>query len=194
MNATMKRFFVLVPAIVVWAACLPTSEPTVGTPAPSPTLAATAVLETRFPTVPVTRYTNAEGQFSLQLPDGWQVLAPQIVMSDGEKPYTLYTLGESPAPSGSPGSSKMVIADAQLWTVEAFVHSQCTVCPAHPVEQATLNGIPAQQTKIGGGTVPITVTWHFVTHHGKLIALAIHDAETLEPIHDVLQSIQIDEQ
>ncbi len=194
MKSTIKRFFFLNLLIVILAACLPTSNPPTATSTALPTLAATAVPATPIPTtVPDTRYTNAEGQFSLQLPDGWQVLEPQIVLNDGERPYTLYILGENPAPSGGPGSSKIAIADAQLWTIEAFVQSQCNVCPAHPIEQVTLNGLPAQQTKIGGGDVPITVTWHFITHNGNLIALAIHNAETLEPFTDVLQSIQLDE-
>ncbi len=198
MISIIKRFLFLILPMVVLAACLPTGEPIVATPIVVPTLAATAVpatliSATPIPTAPGTRYTNAEGQFSLQLPDGWQLLASQIMTNDGERPYALYTLGESPASSGSPGNSKIVIVDAQLWTIEAFVQSQCTVCPTHPVEQVTLNGIPAQQTKIGGGSVPFTVTWHFITHNSNLIALAIHDAETLEPLNDVLQSIQLDE-
>lgn len=193
MKSTIKRFFFLNLLIVVLAACLPTSEPTIVTPTVLPTLAATAVPATPIPTAPGTRYTNAEGQFSLQLPNGWQVLEPQIVMNDGERPYTLYVLGDNPAPSGGPGSSNIIIADTQLWTTADFVQSQCSTCPAHPIEQIVLNGVPAQQTKIGGGDVPITITWHFITHNGNLIALAIHNAETLEPLNDVLQSIQLDE-
>jgi hypothetical protein len=136
------------------------------------------------------RYFNEEGGFSLSLPEGWSVLGPQASNADPSRPYNLYRLGPDPAASGGPGTSTIAILDASQWTAEEYVQAQCSTCPANPFEEVTLGGQPARRTQVGGGGVPFTVTWHFVERDGKLIALAIHDPETLEPLEDVLQSIQ----
>jgi hypothetical protein len=49
--------------------------------------------------------------------------------------------------------------------------------------------MPASRTQVGGGGVPFVITWYFVEHNGNLIALAIHDQQTLEPLDAVIQSI-----
>jgi hypothetical protein len=136
------------------------------------------------------RYYNAEGGFSLDLPDGWRVLDPLTANNDPNRPFALYILGIDPAPSGGPGNSQIVIADPKQWTPEQFAQAQCSTCPASPFENVTLGGEPAQRTQVGSGGVPFTITWYFVEHNGKLIALAIHDPETLKPLDDVIQSIQ----
>lgn len=99
-------------------------------------------------------------------------------------------LGIDPAPGGGPGNSQIVIADPKQWTPEQFAQAQCSTCPASPFENVTLGGEPVQRTQVGGGGVPFTITWYFVEHNGKLIALAIHDPETLKSLDDVIQSIR----
>lgn len=106
--------------------------------------------------------------------------------------YDTYILGTEPDASGGPGSSKIVIADPAQWTPELFVKSQCSTCPLHSFDEVVLGGREALRTQIGCGSVPILVTWYFVEHNGKLIALAIHDPETLEPQEDVLEGIQFE--
>lgn len=160
------------------------------TPTPTPTVPATP---TDVPATPdPARYVNEQGGFSLILPQGWTAIGPQPVGNDPARPYDLYILGQDPAPSGGPGSSQIAILDAAQWTAEDFVLSQCSTCPAGTFEDVTLGGVPARRTQVGGGGVPFMVTWHFVEHDGKLIALAIHDPESLEPLDEVLQSFQID--
>lgn len=139
-----------------------------------------------------TRYHNVEGEFSLKLPEGWRASDPLTVSNDPTRPYTLYILGTEPEASGGPGSSSIVIADAAQWTPEDFVQSQCSTCDAHLFEDVTLGGRAARRTQVGGGSVPFTTTWTFVENNGKLIALAIHDPESLQPLEAVIQSIQFD--
>jgi hypothetical protein len=131
------------------------------------------------------------GTFSIDLPEGWDVASLEI-NSDPERPYTLFLLGENPAGNDGPGISQVVVADADLWTPKDFALSQCSTCPQNPLEEVNLGGRPALRTQIGGGGVPILVTWYFVENQGKFIALALHDPETLEPLEDVLASIQFE--
>lgn len=138
-----------------------------------------------------TRYYNAEGNFSLALPDGWEVFEPLTGGNDPDRAYTLYILGPDPAPGG-PGNSTIAIADSTQWTPEQFAQAQCSTCPANPFEDVMLGGTPARRTQVGGGGVPFTITWYFVENNGQLIALAIHDPETLEPLEDVIQSIRFE--
>jgi hypothetical protein len=135
------------------------------------------------------RYSNAEGGFSLVLPEGWSAAGPLPIDGDPQRPYNLYVLGTDPASSGGPGASKIAILDPQQWTPEDFALAQCTTCPVQPFEDVTLGGKPARRTQVGGGDVPFMVTWTFVENQGKLIALDIHDPDSLEPLEDVLQSI-----
>lgn len=138
------------------------------------------------------RFLIEEARLSIKLPQDWSALGPLEITSPGLPPYDLYILGIEPSASGGPGSSKIVIADPGPWTPELFVQAQCTTCPIQPFEDVTLGGKSAQRTQVGGGDVPILITWYFVENNGKLIALAIHDPETLEPVEDVLQSIQFE--
>jgi hypothetical protein len=86
--------------------------------------------------------------------------------------------------------SRVVVANASEWTPEEFALSQCSTCPENPIESLILGGLPASRTQVGGGGVPFMVTWYFIEHGDDLIALAIHDPETLEPLDEVIQSIQ----
>lgn len=138
----------------------------------------------------VNSYTNTQGGFSLHLPTGWKVIGPIEAVNVADHTFDLYRLGIDPGPSGGPGPSSIAIADPDLWTPESFAISQCSTCPVNPFEEITLGGLPALKTSVGGGGVPFTSTWYFVEHLGNLIALDIHDEETLEPLEDVIQSIQ----
>lgn len=159
------------------------SSPPVETPvSPSPELPKT-------PTAEEAQNIFGEGTFSIDLPDGWDISSEEI-HRDPDPPYTLYLLGESPTTNDGPGVSRILIANAVEWTPEEFVLSQCSTCPVNPFESTTLGGVPALRTQIGGGGVPIMITWYFVEHNGKLIAFAIHDPQTLLPLDDVLASIQ----
>lgn len=137
-------------------------------------------------------YFNEAGKFSLGLPKGWRVFGPLEASVNGMPSYDIYILGTEPEASGGPGNSKVVIANPAEWTPEQFVQSQCSTCPLHPLEEVTLGGKEAQRTQIGGGDVSIMVTWYFVENNGKLIAMTIHDPETLEPLEDILESIQFE--
>ncbi len=129
---------------------------------------------------------------SLILPDGWGLAGPFPVESTGTS-YSLYALGLNPGASGGPGSSQIIVADAALLTVEAFVAAQCTTCPTNPWAETQIGGLPARRTQVGGGGVPFSVDWVFVDHDGKLIGFSIRDPETLAPLENALQSIRFDD-
>ncbi len=140
-----------------------------------------------------TRHTIAEGNFSLELPDGWQVFGPTRVDNDVNRPLNMYVFGTEAATHGEPYASRVIIATAAQWTVEEFAVAQCgTLCPTHPIQDTTIGGKPAKKTIIGGAHNPWLVTWYFVNHNDELLAFTIHDYETLEPLNDVLQSIQFE--
>jgi hypothetical protein len=184
------RFMPALTFLILLAACLPTPA----APAPTDALptATTPVDTPAAPTADASRYVNEEGQFSLTLPDGWSAHGPLAVNGDPERPYNLYILGVDPASSGGPGQSKIAILDPQAWTPEAFALSQCTTCPAQPFEDTLLGDQPARRTQVGGDGVPFMVTWYFVEYNGKLIALDLHDPETMEPLEGVIQSIRFE--
>jgi hypothetical protein len=129
------------------------------------------------------------GTLTLSLPSGWDV-SSETIRSDPDRPYDLYLLGQNPTESGGPGLSRVVIASASEWTAEEFAISQCSTCPLNAFEPATVAGKPALRTQIGGGDVPILITWYFVENKGHLIAFAIHDPQTLMPLEEVINSIQ----
>jgi hypothetical protein len=132
------------------------------------------------------------GTFSLDLPEGWDIFGPIEVTNDPDRPYEAYHLGEDPTSSGGPGVSIVAIDRTAKWTPEDFVLSQCSTCPQNPFESVTLDGIPALRTEIGGGGVPIMITWYFVEHRGNFIAFALHDPETLEPLEETIETIQFE--
>ena len=173
--------------IVLLAACVPSPK---GTAMPTSVKEATPVFVTLTPDP--TRYYNPQGKFSLKLPEGWKTLGPLTVDNDPGRPFDLYILGPDPMSDGGPGTSKIIIADAKQWTVEQFVQMQCSTCAANPVDDVMLGSKPAQRTQVGGGGVPFMITWYFVENNGKLLALSIHDPETLEPLEEVIQSIQFE--
>jgi hypothetical protein len=162
-----------------------TSAPVLTTPSEMPSPSAT-------PPTDEDRYRIEEARLSIKLPQGWSVSGPLEVSSEGMPTFEIYFLGIDPSANGGPGFSKIAIADPAQWTPEQFVLSQCSTCTEQPFEDVTLGGKSAKRTQIGGGGVPILVTWYFVENNGKLIALAIHDPETLEPLEEVLQSIQFE--
>jgi hypothetical protein len=132
------------------------------------------------------------GTFSLDLPEGWDIFGPVEVTNDPDRPYESYRLGENPSASGGPGMSMVAIDRTASWTPEDFVLSQCSTCPESEFESITLGGVPASRTQIGGGGVPFAITWYFVEHAGNFIAFAIHDPETLEPLEEVIETIQFE--
>jgi hypothetical protein len=133
-----------------------------------------------------------EGTFTLALPEGWDVAGPTVAGNDPDRPYEDWALGTDPTASGGPGTSHVAILDPAQWTAEDFALAQCSACPQNPFEDVVVGGKPARRTQVGGGGVPFTITWYFVEHNGKLIAFAIHDPETLEPLEDVIASIQFE--
>ncbi len=143
------------------------------------------------PTVGRLRYFNEQGSFSLILPDGWKVSGPIDATGGGDLTFSLYRLGPDPVVSGGPGMSSIAILDLDAATIEEFVQGQCSTCPLAPIEDVQMGQVSAKQTVIGGGGVPLEVTWTFVEHNGKLIALAIHDPQTLKRLSDVLESVQL---
>lgn len=180
-------------AALLWACNFPavtTSTQTAMVPTSTPMPAP----EISTPTPDPSRYYNAEGGFSLRLPEGWQVSGPFEVKNDPARPYIAYLLSLSTELSlrGGPGISKIVVADPVQWNAEKFIMDQCNTCPVNPLEEITLDGIPAQRTQVGGGDVPFLITWVFVQHRGKWLGFAIHDPETLVPFEEVIQSIRFD--
>lgn len=129
------------------------------------------------------------GTFSLDLPDSWDVAGPNIVTADDGRSYDDYAMGEDPTSSGGPGTSHVIIADAAQWTPEELVLMQCSTCPENGFEEVVVGGKSAQRTEIGGGGVPMMITWTYVENNGKLIGFAIHDPRTLEPLNGVIDSI-----
>ncbi len=129
--------------------------------------------------------------FTMDLPEGWDVSSETIIVDESSS-YDLFLLGDNPTSSGGPGISKVIVANAADWTPQTLAATQCSTCPENPFESVTLGGKSALRTQIGGGGVPIMITWYFVENKGNLIGLAIHNLQTLEPMDDVLQSIQFD--
>jgi hypothetical protein len=143
------------------------------------------------PTVETAQSIFGPGTFSISLPEGWDVASSEI-NTDPTRPYTLFLLGDNPTGNDGPGISQVVVAEAGLWTPEDFVLSRCSTCPQNPFEQVTLGGKDALRTEIGGGGVPFFITWYFIENKGNFIALAIHDPQTLQPLEEVLSSIQFE--
>ncbi len=151
----------------------------------------------QVPTSPILTPDTAQsvygpGTFSLDLPPGWDVIGPETISSDPNRSYDLYRLGVDPSSSGGPGTSHVIIASASEWTPQELALAQCSTCPPGNFEPLTIGGKPALRTQIGGGDVPILITWYYVEHRGNLIAFAIHDPESLQPLEDVLGSIQFE--
>ena len=129
------------------------------------------------------------GTFTFSLPEGWDVAGPEIVSDESGHTYESYSLGEDPTASGGPGMSHVIIASADEWTPEKLVLMQCSTCPDNGFEQVTVGGKTGVRTQIGGGGVPMMITWTYVENNGKLIGFAIHDPQTLEPLEQVIDSI-----
>jgi hypothetical protein len=182
------RFAAVVIVIVLLTGC---NLPAAITPAP-PTATTAPPASTPAPTAGAARYVNEEGRFSLALPEGWSALGPLAINADPDRPYNLYVLGVDPSSSGGPGPSKIALLDPSQWTPDTFAQAQCTTCPDQPFEDTTLGGKPARRTQVGGDGVPFMVTWYFVENNGKLIALDIHNPDTMEPLEDTIQSIQFE--
>ncbi|MDF1499004.1 MAG: hypothetical protein P1P76_00820 [Anaerolineales bacterium] len=161
-----------------------------GTPEPASTQSRDEVL---VPTEEESqdRYISKEGAFSLRLPDGWQVFGPVEAAAGGGISFALYNLGPHPSTSMSPGGSSIAIADADTLTVEEFIQGQCSPCPPATVNDIQLGNVSARRAVIGDGGVPLEITWTFFEHNGRLIGLKIHDPQTLEPLSEVLESIEL---
>lgn len=137
------------------------------------------------------RYYNELGQFSLLLPEGWDVFGPLDASSGNGVTFKLYNLGPEPDVSGGPGISSIIIADSDAFTIEDFAQGQCSTCPPTPIQDIQIAGVNARRTVIGGGGVPLEITWTFFDHNGKRIGLKIHDPDTLEPLTEVLESLKL---
>jgi len=133
------------------------------------------------------------GTFNMILPLNWDVAGPETISDDSGRTYRSYSLGEDPTSSGGPGMSHVIIASAAEWTPEDLALMQCSTCPDNGFEQVTVGGKPALRTQVGGGGVPMMITWYFVESQGNLIAFAIHDPQTLEPLQEVIESIGFEE-
>lgn len=179
-------FLLLVFVAVLMLACSPEMTPTVPPVSENPVEVVTPTLE-----LDQGRYFNEQGQFSLILPDGWEVFGPLDASSGNGLTFILYNLGLEPDASGGPGISSIIIADSNTFTIEEFVQGQCSTCPPAPIQDIQLAGVDARQTVIGGGGVPLEITWTFFEHNGKRIGLKIHDPETLESLMDVLESLKL---
>ena len=180
------RSLLCIVILLALSACTPTG----------PTVAPTVTEQTPDVVTPTVdesdgRYLNEQGQFSLSLPEGWKVFGPVDASAGEGVSFTLYSLGLQPEASGGPGASSIVIMDPGAVSIERFVQAQCSTCPAAPIQDIQLGDVNARQTVIGGGGVPIEVTWTFFEHNGKRIGLKIHDTETLEPLQQVLESLQL---
>jgi hypothetical protein len=175
------------------AGCTPLNRTSTVTNSPT-IIASPEIVPTSTPTPAMTgtKYINKEAGISLILPEGWDVAGPfpVSITVDGTSNYNLYNLGVQPEASGGPGVSHIIVGDAQKLTIEAFVQSQCSTCPIHPIETVILGEVPAKSTIIGGGSVPLEIEWFFMEHNGRLIGLSIHDPETLETLDDVLQTLR----
>jgi hypothetical protein len=179
-------FLLLVFVMVLLSACSPEMTPKVPPVSDNPIEVVTPTLE-----LEQGRYLNEQGQFSLILPDGWEVFGPIDASSGNGLTFTLYNLGLELDASGGPGTSSIIIAESNAFTIEEFVQGQCSTCPPAPIKDIQLAGINARQTVIGGGGVPFEITWTFFEHSGKRIGLKIHDPETLEPLNEILESLRL---
>jgi hypothetical protein len=137
------------------------------------------------------RYVNQEGGFSLVLQKEWQVVGPISISQDGIT-YDSYALGVDPAASGGPGTSRIIIADDAVLSIEEFVRLQCSTCSQPALESIWMGEYPAIRVEIGGGDVPITVEWTFIKKDGQLFGFSLHDSRTLEPLDAVLQTLVFD--
>jgi hypothetical protein len=138
-----------------------------------------------IPVVPI----FGPGTFSLDLPAGWDIAGPNVITADDGRTYEDFALGEDPTSSGGPGISHVIVADAAQWSPEDLVMVQCSTCPDNGFEEVIVGGKTALRTQIGGGGVPMMITWTYVENQGKLIGLAIHDPQSLEPLNEVIDSI-----
>lgn len=195
----MKNFlFTLGILALLLSACAP-AEPNDFPPAP-PTASPThipvdppVIHPTEIPTLPANPapadanlYIVTEGGFTLWIPAGWSVNGP-LAMNG----YNLYLFGVDPTSSGGPDSGQIIIADANNFTIEQFAQQLCSTCPANPVEDAIVGGLPAKRTFIGGGSAPVA-EWHFVTHDGKLIGFSFRPAGDA-PADWVIGTVKFDE-
>jgi hypothetical protein len=180
--------FFIFTALLAACALQPSGSPSV------PTEQAVLVPAETATSTPVDAAANVfgPGTFTIDLPQGWDIFGPLTVENEENGAYEVFLLGENAAGSDGPGASRVAILDAGTWTVGEFVLAQCSTCPENPYESVTLGGLPATRTQIGGGGVPFMVTWYFVEKDGKLFAFAIHDPETIEPLEDVIQTIQFE--
>ena len=183
------KFLIMTSALALLAAgCALRPVPTALIPTLEPSTAG--------PTAPATaeesgRYLNEEAGISLVLPLDWSASGPYPV-SVGETSYNLYLLGLDPSPNAGPGVSRLIVAEDDKLSIEAFILSQCSTCPSLEIADATLNGIPIQRTVIGGGGVPFEVEWNFLDRGGRLVGLSVHGPQTMGTLNDVLQTLHLE--
>jgi hypothetical protein len=185
----MKKIYLtggLVIAILLLAACsLQPAEP-----AAPPTQPADQ--EPAAPTDAAAESIFGPGTLTMEIPVGWNVAGPMTITDDSGRSYQSWALGEDPTSSGGPGTSHVIIADPAEWTPEDLALVQCSTCPNNGFDEVTIGGKQGLRTEIGGGGVPFMTTWYFVENQGNLIAFAIHDPQTIEPLESVITSIRFE--
>lgn len=116
-------------------------------------------------------YYNAEGNFSLLLPAGWQVTGPERTRLGNR-----YVLG----PPGTRFGEVLVDRVGGTQAIE-IASGLCPTC-AIDLRDVVVNGRNAQMAAIGGET------WLFSPHDGDLIAFKIRTPATLEPLWGLIQT------
>lgn len=130
-------------------------------------------------------YDNAEGGFSIRLPEGWVVEGPQQ-MALG----SVYWLGPKPLATAEPATSIIIVGDANKVSMQDAVRHSCGGgCAKVSLEATTINGVPAQHLKVGDQNTPLT-EWYWLRHGNHIIYLSIHDPHSLQSRDDVIQTLR----
>ena len=187
---SVRKPFLLGPAVALLLMLLLSAcgEPT---PTPFPTETAPPASATPAPTetptpVPLETYENEEGGFRIQLPADWRV------ERRGETALGIhYWVGPEPLGPG-PASSAVFVGNAQsispLAAAESL-HCGGECAEAITLEEVTLGGRPAQRAILADEGLE----WYFVEHAGRLLALTVHDPQTLATREDLLATLTFED-
>lgn len=136
------------------------------------------------------RHQFEDGIFSLALPAAWSVSAAQEVRLNSGVEYRLYWLGVDPDTQGGPGLSRVIVGSLRQLTIGRFIQSQCEACAPPIIEPVSLGAFPALKLALVEPGQP-SIEWYLVQIDDRLIALAIHDPQSMQPLEQVLQSLII---
>jgi hypothetical protein len=133
---------------------------------------------------PVKAYANVEGNFSLLLPEDWEVLGPTPTELGSQ-----YMLGPAPlAAQTGPQVSSLQIARATDLSMAQALALLCGGCtPLPQLQDAVLNGLDAKLAHVDGEGSP-ALEWIFVRQEDKLIYFSIHDPDTLVALDGIAQT------